>query len=458
MRSYHGKHVFVLGLARSGVAAAQLLVQLGAHVTVADRKTDLPDVRTQLEGLPVDWVLGPGADILPEGVDTLLISPGVPIDAPIVRQARSRGIPVIGELELAYQNCPTAHLAAITGTNGKTTTTALLLEMFLAAGREAWAAGNIGTPLAALVGDMTVDSMVALEVSSFQLESIDTFRPQVSAILNLTEDHLNRHGDMAGYAAAKARVFINQTLADVLVINGDDARVCEMAQSAHCQVVAFSRKREVEEGACVQDGQVVFVRAGQRCPICAVQDIQIKGAHNLENALAATAVAIKMGIPPAAVARALRTFKGVEHRMEPVCEAAGVRFINDSKGTNPDSTLRALEAIDRPTVLIAGGYDKHTPFEGLAHAVASSPVKAVVLIGQTAPQLEQALRGAGVETLYREADMRSAVYRAAEVAGPGAQVLLSPACASFDMFSDYEQRGAIFKAIVQQWKEEQDAC
>jgi len=449
-----GKKVMVLGMARSGVAAAKLLDSLGAKVRISDQKTreQLGAAVEPLKGCTnVEWRLGEKAEDLLEGQDVLLISPGVPIDSPVVKKARTLGVEVIGELELGYQTAK-GLLIAITGTNGKTTTTTLMGEILKNFGKTTYVVGNIGFPYTAVSGQMTQDDATVCEVSSFQMESVKTFRPKVSAMLNITEDHLNRHYTMENYAATKARIFANQTAADeYVVLNYDDAAVRAMASSVKCNVVWFSRKSVPVVGSFVQDGMIVYKDAsGVVQEICRADEVYIPGPHNLENALAAVAMAMCAGVPASFIGETLRTFKGVEHRIEFVRELDGVRFINDSKGTNADSTIKAVETMNKPTVLILGGSDKHVDFTGMCEVIKKSPfIENIVLIGQTAAQLDETLAKVGY-TAYVHAgyDFEKAINKAFVLAREGGNVLLSPACASFDMFRDYEQRGEIFKQIV----------
>lgn len=456
---FKDQKVAVLGLARSGVAAAKLLCQQGAQVTVCDQKPfdALSSIEEALKSYPITWCVGPQNQCPPDGTEILVISPGVPIESPPVVRAREMKAQVMGEMEIGFMLCPSRNIAAITGTNGKTTTTALLGEMLSQGGKDTFVAGNIGTPLCEIVEKMTSESVVSLEVSSFQLESIHTFRPRISAILNLSDDHFDRHGNMVGYAAAKARIYENQRGRDVALFNADEPQSLRLAEHCSCRVQLFSRKAGVEDGACVENGQLVIKVRGWATPICDVTDIRIPGDHNLENALAASAMAFEMGVSPESIAKTLKTFAGVEHRLEFVCESQGIRFINDSKGTNPDATMRAISAIKRPTILIAGGYDKHTPFDDVARLTKGFPVKGVVLIGQTAGLIAQALDRVDFANVVFAKTLEEAVSLAAEQCKEGDDVLLSPACASFDMFNDYEHRGREFKRISQQWKEQHDA-
>lgn len=449
-KHYEGKRVLVVGMARSGVAVARLLLKHGAKVVVNDSKTseELGEALSPLTDLPVEWALGrPAAECL-EGIDVLVISPGISAAAPFVEKARRRGITVTGELELAYQLSP-GEMVAVTGTNGKTTTVSLLGEIFRNAGRVTHVVGNIGYPYSAAGLTSRPDDMLVCEVSSFQMETADTFHPKVAALLNITEDHLNRHGTMEVYTAMKMRIFRNQTAEDVAVFNADDPALTPLAEQVKAQVMRFSRQKKVASGAYVEDGQVMIAWKGAVKPVCRVDEIYIPGPHNLENALAAACVATAMGVPAPVIRHTLKTFQGVEHRIELVRELDGVRYINDSKGTNVDSTIKAIQTMDRPTAIILGGYDKHCDFTPMVKEMLASPmIREAVLIGVTADQIEETCRVNGYTAVHRAENLSDAVNQCRALAREGWNVLLSPACASFDMFADYEERGRVFKDIV----------
>ncbi len=447
---WKGKHVLVVGLARSGIAAAQLLVKQGAAVTVNDSKTReaLGDALIPLEKLPVQWRLGCGAAELLAGQDALVISPGIPDTAPFVVKAKEMGIHVIGELELAA-SLSRGTMVAVTGTNGKTTTVTLLGEIFKNAGKRGWTVGNIGYPYSLAAMEAKDEDYLVCECSSFQMETVETFHPSSAALLNITEDHLNRHGTMEEYTRLKMRMFENMTPEDTAVFNLDDPLTAPLAAQVRARTAFFSRKREPERGTFVRDGMVIARMDGEEERILPAAEIRIPGPHNLENALAAVAIARAEGVPIDIIARTLRTFQGVEHRIEFTRELDGVRWYNDSKGTNVDSTIRAVQTMDRPTVIILGGSDKHCDFTPLALEMKASPfMREAVLIGVTANQIEDTLRRCGWEAIRRASSMEEAVSLCRAVARPGWNALLSPACASFDMFRDYEDRGRVFKALV----------
>jgi UDP-N-acetylmuramoylalanine--D-glutamate ligase len=445
-----GKNVLVIGLAKSGLASAALLVSHGAVVVINDRKTET-EAAAELEsigGLPGVSFVGGGhpAELVDADVALVVKNPGVPMTLPPLARAALLGIPIITEIELAYWFLQ-APVVAITGTNGKTTTTALTGEIYKASGRRTQVAGNIGIPLSVVTEDCAAQDVVVAELSSFQLEGIIHFRPGISAILNITSDHMDRHGSMEAYTEAKARIFSNQSIHDAVILNADDPATYELRHRPACRVFLFSRKREVAQGAFVRDGQVVLRDHSGEVVLCRTEDILIPGAHNLENALAAALLAWLGGVPPDVIARTIKTFPGVAHRLEFVRKVDGVSFINDSKGTNTDAALKALEAFPNRKILIAGGYDKGGSFDELAQEI-KKHAGYTVLLGQVAGRLAEALAAAGYRGYDVVNTLEEAVEHAYRAAKSGDVVLLSPACASWDMFRDYEQRGERFKEAV----------
>ena len=443
--NYENKRVLVVGMARSGIAAAQLLRANGAEVTINDSKTEeeLGEGLNVLKGLQLNWRLGCPAESLLEGQELLVISPGIPVDAPFVRKAREMGLYVTGELEVAWQ-LSEGTLVAVTGTNGKTTTVSLLGEIFKNAGKVTHVVGNIGYPysLAAMIS--RPEDVFVCEVSSFQMETADTFHPHVALLTNITEDHLNRHGTMEVYTEMKMRMFARQTPEDFAVFNADDPGLRGLSRQVRSRVLKFSRKKEVREGA------IVLRLNGEERTVCRTEEVRIPGPHNLENALGAVCCAGIMEVPVPVIRHTLKTFRGVEHRIESVRVLDGVEYFNDSKGTNVDSTLKAIETMTRPTVLILGGYDKHVSFDPLSREILERKdiIRETVLIGETAGQIEESLLRAGYDHIQHAETLREAVVLCRQTAEEGWNVLLSPACASFDMFKDYEERGRIFKKIV----------
>lgn len=448
--NFEGKKVLVCGMARSGVSAAQCLYELGARVTISDSKAEekLAEALQPLEGMDIRRCLGDQAQPADlESYDLAVTSPGIPMQAPILRAVQAAGVPLIGELELGAQ-VSRAPLYAVTGTNGKTTTTTLIGEIFRNLGKTTYVVGNIGYPFTACALQCGEEDVAVAEVSSFQLETITTFHPHIAVMCNITEDHLNRHGTMEEYIRVKERIFENMGQGDYAVLNLDDPIVRGMAERIPCTPAFFSRRQEVETGAYLEGEEVVFSLNGHKKRVLRADEIRIPGEHNLENALAATALAMLAGVPAPVVRHTLKTFPGVEHRIETVRTVEGVTYINDSKGTNVDASIRAVRAMKVPTVLLAGGYDKHTDFLPLAREILASKIHTVVVLGDTAEQIERALRAVGFESILHAKTFEEAVLLARSCAREGENVLLSPACASFDMFQDYEERGRVFKEIV----------
>ena len=441
-----GKTVAVIGLARSGVAAARLIERLGGRVLASDaapREAWSPEAR-RLESPQIKAWSGHPEEAF-RGAELAVVSPGVPLEIPSLAALRARGVPVISELELAFRVME-SDVLAITGTNGKTTTTALTGEILRGQLRPVLVGGNIGTPLSERALDFPAAGIVVAETSSFQLEATQTFRPRVATVLNLAPDHLDRHGTYARYVEAKRRIFANQTEADCAVLNADDPDTVGLAGHTRARVLWFSRQRPLDHGVFVRDGWVVAKLNGHAEPVAPVAEIALRGAHNVENVLAATAMALWTGMEPATIRKGIAMFRGVAHRIERVHDARGVTFYNDSKGTNVASTIKALESFPEPVILIAGGKGKGQDFVPLAVA-ARGRVRNAVLIGVDRDQIRRALHGAGVATEYAES-MEEAVRLASRHARIGDVVLLSPACASFDMFQNYEHRGEVFKDAV----------
>jgi UDP-N-acetylmuramoylalanine--D-glutamate ligase len=443
VKDWHGQRVAVVGLGRSGVALTRVLGELGARVLVSESRSAEALV-SELQALPpgtFDLESGGHTDRLWQGQDAVVISPGVPYRMAVLEQARQHGVPVIGEIEVAYR-LASAPMIAVTGTNGKSTTTSLIHAMLEAGGQTAVLAGNIGIPLVGEVG--TQASWIVAEISSFQLESIETFRPHVGVALNITSDHLDRHGTMGEYRAAKARLFENQTLDDYAVLNADDPAVTTLADGRPSRVHRFSRHRAVELG-CWLEGTTIRSHLGPYLTL--PEDRTLHGVHNEENILAAATVGQIVGLPGDALVRVLRRFAPLHHRMELVERQGGVTWLDDSKGTNPGAVVAALESVRQPVVLIAGGKDKGMDFAPLARALPAR-VKALVLIGEATPRLEAAARQVGFTAVHRAETLAAAVTAARSLAAPGDCVLLSPACASFDMFRSAEDRGEQFAALV----------
>jgi len=440
------KRVLVVGLGKSGVASALFLKARGARVTVSDSKT--PDelkeeIPTLLdEGIAVET--GGHGERTFQNQDLIVVSPGVPADAPPLVQARALGEKVIGEIELAVQFFP-GRIVAITGSNGKTTTTTLTGEIVAKGAFPTVVGGNIGTPAISLVAGATPDTIAVLEVSSFQLETIETFRAHIAVVLNVTPDHLDRHRTFATYTDAKARIFENQRPDDFAVLNGDDPTCVELASRTRAQVFWFSRKEEVKQGADVDQGRILFRDAKGQREIMLSSEIPLKGVHNLENVLAAVCVGALSGVEPKHIREAVRGFRAVEHRLEHTATVRGVEYYNDSKATNVDATIKALESFPANIHLILGGKDKGSDYTVL-NDLLRERVKRVYTIGAAADKIESHIKGAA-EIVPAET-LENAIRRAAESARPGDIVLLAPACASFDQFRNYEHRGKVFKAVV----------
>jgi len=447
LASLAGRRVTVVGLARSGVAAARLLRAAGAEVVGTDTKPvdALGREVAALRDSGVRLATGDDAARAFEGATLVVVSPGVPVDAPQLAPARAAGLPIIGELELGWR-ATEAETIAITGTNGKTTTTALTGALLAEQPRPVLVAGNIGTPLAASALTFARDGLVVAEVSSFQLETIETFHPRVAAVLNVTPDHLDRHGSFEAYVDAKARIFLNQDPSDCAVLNADDPAAAGLAARTRARVLWFSRRRALEPGVFVRDGWVAAKLNGHVEAICPLAEMQLRGQHNVENVLAATVCALWLGLGAAAIRRGIGRFRAVEHRIEFVRDLRGVQFFNDSKGTNVASTIKALESFDERVVLIAGGKGKGQDFAPLAETARGRVVHAVV-IGEDGPKIAAALTAVGIP-VSAAPTMQAAIDGARAQAGHGGVVLLSPACASFDMFDNYEHRGDVFKKLV----------
>jgi UDP-N-acetylmuramoylalanine--D-glutamate ligase len=439
------KRVLVVGLGKSGVASALFLASRGAHVTVSDAKQE-PRLRKEIEplldrGLTVET--GKHGERTFTSQELIVVSPGVPNNLPALEAARSRAIPIIGEIELTARYLP-GKIVAITGSNGKTTTTTLAGEIIASGGRKTLVGGNIGTPAITFVGQATEDSWAVLEISSFQLETIERFRPNIAAVLNITPDHLDRHGSMERYIEAKARIFENQGAEDFAVLNADHESTRRLARGLKPQLLWFSRKQEVERGAYVHKGKIIY-RDGDAVEILPLAEIPLKGAHNVENVLAAVAMGMAAGIEPAAIRRAVKEFRAVEHRLEYVSTLHGVQYYNDSKATNVDATIKALESFPSNVHLILGGRDKDGDYRELKPLIAAR-VKRVYTIGEAAGKITSQIGEAA--PVLAAGTLESAVRQAAGQAAAGDIVLLAPACASYDQFTSYEHRGRAFKELV----------
>lgn len=446
-----GKRVLVLGLGKSGRAAVRLLIKAGASSVVAnDRKqTDLMQEEAEEFSAysQVEIVGGGHPQGLLEGVSLIIKSPGISPDLPFLKSALDKGVPVYSEIELAYNYTP-ATIVGITGTNGKTTTTSLTGEMFRRQFSGVHVAGNIGFPLCQAAVEASEGDIIIAELSSFQLEDTDKFRVHIGAVLNITPDHLDYHRTVDNYIAAKRKILNNQRGGDWIVINWDDSQARKFQDYAGGKVLPFSRKKELNPGICIRDNTIAINFFDEVYNICSVEDVKIRGLHNLENALAAVGVAWAGGVRAENIVQALRSFPGVPHRLEEVAVLSGIRFVNDSKGTNPDAAINALRAVRGPKILIAGGKNKGSDFQPLVKALRMESVKGLILLGETAPLLTSAALKEGFNNVELAAGIEEAVLKAFSSASSGDTVLLSPACASWDMFKNFEQRGEVFKSAV----------
>ena len=446
--SVRGKKVTVVGAARSGIAAAHLLARRGATVTLTDLQPAIPE-EDALRAAGVALELGQHDAATLTRADIVVVSPGVPSTQPAIEAARAAGVEVMGELELASRWLQ-GRIVAITGTKGKSTTTTLTGRMLEAGGHHVLVGGNIGHPLSAQVDESRPETIHVVEASSFQLESVETFRPWISVFLNLSADHLDRHGSLDEYAAAKARIFMNQTAADWAVLNADDEAVARMAAAASSQKLMFSMTESLAAGVLLRGDEIVRRTADGDQPLLPVSSIRLVGRHLIADVLAASAVASIAGVDAAAMTEAVEGFRGLEHALEPVGEISGVLFVNDSKATNVEAARRAIESFASLVVIMGGR------FKGGQLADLAAPLRdrqaTVVSIGEARPLIASTFDG--VVPVREAADMRAAVRMAFASAAPGTAVVLAPACASFDMFRDYAERGRIFKQEVAQLKEE----
>ncbi len=444
------KKVLVVGTGISGAAAMKLLDCQGAQILVLEgnEKADREELAARLpRNIQYDLILGelPGEKM--DGIALAVLSPGVPVEQPFVAELEERGVPVWGEIELAYRYSK-GRLAAITGTNGKTTTTALTGAIMKEFYKEVFVVGNIGLPYTEYALETTEESVTVAEVSSFQLETVYSFRPDVSAILNITPDHLNRHHTMERYVEAKSHIAQNQGWDQVCVMNYEDPWLRELADRMPADVFWFSSQSRLERGIWLEGEEIFYREKGQETiRVCSIHDMKLLGVHNYENVMAAVGIAAHLGVPMDCIRRAVADFDGVEHRIEYVREVDGVKYYNDSKGTNPDAAIKAVQAMTAPTIVIGGGYDKQSSYEEWI-ASFQGKVKALVLLGETADKIEAAARQAGFQEIIRVNTLEEAVTESRNRATPGDAVLLSPACASWDMFKSFEERGDLFKEYV----------
>lgn len=451
---FQGKNILIFGSGKSGIAAAELLAgqQVKLYVFEGNDKACGDEIRQKTPAfLEAEIYVGTLPEDVIRQLDLAVLSPGVPTDLPVVDTMRTAGVLILGEIELAYQ-LARGRLAAITGTNGKTTTTSLTGEIFAAYFDDVKVVGNIGIPYTSVASETGEHTVTVAEISSFQLETIHDFAPQVSAILNITPDHLNRHHTMENYIRAKEDITKNQTASDVCVLNYEDEVLRRFGQELQTKVWYFSSRQPVAEGCYLEGEDIYYVTQGQKSHVINVNELNILGVHNYENVMAAALVSLAMGVPLEKIQEVLRRFQAVEHRIEYVTEKRGVRFYNDSKGTNPDAAIKGIQAMNRPTCLIGGGYDKQSEYDAWIDSF-DGKVKKLVLMGATREKIAECAARHGFTDYVFADSLQEAVDICYENAVSGDAVLLSPACASWDMFDSYEQRGCMFKEMVRNLKE-----
>ncbi|MBH1941365.1 UDP-N-acetylmuramoyl-L-alanine--D-glutamate ligase [Mobilitalea sibirica] len=445
------KRVLVFGAAKSGISATRLLQKQGAFVILYDgnKKLKLEDFEKEFDiKHNFDLILGDLSDDQISTIDLLVLSPGVAIDNPVVERIRANNIPIWGEVELAYR-LSKGKIIGITGTNGKTTTTAMVGEIMKTYFSQVYVVGNIGYPYTDIALETSDNSVIVAELSSFQLETIHEFKPMVSAILNITPDHLDRHHTMENYISMKENIAKNQTLSEVCVLNYEDDILRKMADRLPTNILFFSSARELKNGMYLDGDDIIYSQNGAKQTVCNINELRILGKHSYENVMAAVGIAITMGVPMDLIKKAVTSFQAVEHRIEYVETINGVTYYNDSKGTNTDASIKAIQAMNSPTILIGGGYDKNSEFDEWIEAF-EGKVKCLILLGQTREKIAKAAREYGYDNIIMVDGLKEAVKISAQKAEDGDAVLLSPACASWDMFDNYEQRGKLFKEYVRE--------
>ena len=449
-----GKKILIAGAGISGIGAAKLLGEAGFDAAIYDgnEQLDTSAIINQMpEGMKLEFELGDFQEAVAKKYDMLILSPGISIHKPVAEIFYRQGKPVWGEIELAYYFSK-GKIAAITGTNGKTTTTALVGSIFRAWYDSVFVVGNIGIPFTSVALETKEESVIAAEISSFQLETTVEFQPAVSAVLNVTPDHLDRHGTMEVYGDTKLSISKKQTRDQVIVLNYDDPITRAMADRTNATPVMFSRKKQLEQGIILKDNTFVIRDKDKELPVCTTEEIKLLGGHNHENILAAIGITYYMGVPVEAIRKAVMDFEAVEHRIEYVDTVDGVDYYNDSKGTNPDAAIKGIQAMVKPTILLGGGYDKKASYDEWIESF-DGKVKCLILMGATAKAIGETAKAHGFEDIIYADTFEDAMKIAREKAVPGDAVLLSPACASWGMFKNYEVRGKVFKEIVRSFKE-----
>jgi len=450
------KNVLILGLGISGVSTVKALTKLGANVFIADLKTreELKDYIDEIDDLDLQLYLGTN-NVPLDNIDLIVKSPGIPLNNPVIKKAKEKNIEVITDLELAYRIFPNRTYIAITGTNGKTTTTTLTGQLFKEAGFTTHVSGNIGVGILWDVINSGEGDVFVIETSSFQLENTKEFKPKVSVIINITPDHLDWHGSYENYIEAKKKIFKNQTKEEYTVLNYDDLTLRKLENEVKSNLVWFSADSVLSKGVYIEDDHIVINNGKNPMKVMPIDEIQILGRHNLENVLASICVGWIMGLDIETMRKAIKEFKGVEHRIEYVTTIDGISFYNDSKGTNPDASIKAINAVKPPIILIAGGKDKGIPFDEWVQSF-NGRVKHVVLLGEAKDKIKNVLLKYGFNDMYLVNNMKEAVHKSFELAQNGDSVLLSPACTSWDMYKNFEERGKDFKEAVFHLKEEKN--
>lgn len=444
-----GKKVLVFGAGLSGVSASRLLQRVGASVVLYDGKENL-DINTLKDKLDIssnlEYYFGDFPKDILDHISLMVLSPGIAIDHPIVEFVKEKGVPIWGEIELAYRYSK-GRIIGITGTNGKTTTTSLVGEILNSYFKQVFVVGNIGTPYTDVALDTTDESVTIIELSSFQLETIHEFRPNISAILNITPDHLNRHHTMDNYIQLKKSISLNQGKDNLCILNYEDIHTRTIGDQLDAKVMYFSSVHKLENGIYLDGDNIIYSKGNKAHLICNVHELKVLGKHSYENVMAGIGIAIEMGIPMEVIHHAITSFKAVEHRIEYVDTIDGVSYYNDSKGTNPDASIKAVQAMKSPTILIGGGYDKGSPFDEWVETF-NGKVKCLVLMGETKEKIAATAKRYGFNNIIMVKDLKEAVHVSAKKAEDGDVVLLSPACASWGMYDNYEQRGKMFKEYV----------